>query len=72
MFSSISFILSAISELFINIPKSHKKPETIDIKTFKADLMEGIDIIRSNRLISTMIGLGTIINFSITPLLVLD
>jgi MFS family permease len=68
MFSSISFILSAISELFINIPKSHKKPETIDIKTFKADLMEGIDIIRSNRLISTMIGLGTIINFSITPL----
>lgn len=68
MFSSISFILSAISELFINIPKSHKKPETIDIKTFKADLMQGIDIIRSNRLISTMIGLGTIINFSITPL----
>lgn len=68
MFSSISFILSAISELFINIPKSHKKPEKIDIKTFKADLMEGIDIIRSNRLISTMIGLGTMINFSITPL----
>lgn len=68
MFSSICFILSAISELFINIPKSHMKPETIDIKTFKADLMEGIDIIRSNRLISTMIGLGTIINFSITPL----
>lgn len=30
--------------------------------------MEGIDIIKSNRLISTLIGLGTIINFSITPL----
>ena len=66
--SSISFVLSAISEMFINIPKSHKKPEKIGIKSFKTDLMEGIDIIKSNRLISTLIGLGTIINFSITPL----
>ncbi|HHT57463.1 MFS transporter [Herbinix luporum] len=66
--SSISFVLSAISELFIKIPNTHKKPEKISIKAFKTDLMEGIDIIRSNRLISTMIGLGTIINFSIGPL----
>lgn len=66
--SSISFTLSAISEIFINIPKSHKQPEKIDMKSFKADLMEGINIIKSNKLISTMIGLGTIINFSIVPL----
>lgn len=66
--NSISFSLSAISEMFINIPKSHKTPEKINIKSFKTDLMEGIDIIKSNRLISTMIGLGTIINFSAAPL----
>jgi len=30
--------------------------------------MEGVKIIKSNRLISTMIGLGTIINFSAVPL----
>lgn len=66
--SSISFALSAVSEIFINVPKSHKQPEKIDVKSFKTDLMEGINIIKSNRLISTMIGLGTIINFSITPL----
>ena len=66
--SSISFVLSAISEMFINIPKSHKQPEKINIKSFKTDLMEGVKIIKSNRLISTMIGLGTIINFSAVPL----
>lgn len=66
--NSISFLLSAISEMFINVPKSHKQPEKVNLKSFKTDLMEGINIIKSNRLISTMIGLGTIINFSAAPL----
>lgn len=66
--NSISFVLSAVSEMFINIPKSHGKPEKIDIKSFRKDLMEGINIIKSDKLISTMIGLGTVINFSISPL----
>ena len=69
MVSSVSFALSAIIKTRINIPRSHKQPEKIDIKTFKTDLMEGVKIIKSNKLISTMIGLGTIINFSISPLL---
>jgi MFS family permease len=66
--NAVSFILSAASEMFINIPKSHGKPEKIDLKSFRKDLMEGINIIKSNKLISTMIGLGTVINFSISPL----
>lgn len=66
--TSISFVLSAISETFINIPNTHKRPEKIDIKSFKTDLLEGIGIIKKDKLISTMIGLGTIINFSISPL----
>lgn len=66
--NSVSFLLSAISEMFINIPRNHKTPEKINMKVFKTDLMEGINIIKSNRLISTMIGLGTIINFCIGPL----
>ena len=37
--SSISFALSAVSEIFINVPKSHKQPEKIDVKSFKTDLM---------------------------------
>lgn len=66
--NSICFMLSALSEMFINIPKKHKKPEKIDVKSFVASLKEGIDIIKKNRLIYTMISLGTLINFSVAPL----
>ncbi|MDR7855144.1 MFS transporter [Tissierella sp.] len=66
--NSISFLLSAISEMFINVPKNHKTPEKINIKAFKTDFVEGINIIKSNKLISTMISLGTIINFCMGPL----
>jgi len=66
--NSISFLLSAISEIFINIPKNHKAPEHINLKSFKKDLVEGINIIKGNKLISTMISLGTIINFCAVPL----
>lgn len=65
--NGITFLLSAISEIFINIPNNNKRPEKIDIQSFKTDLKEGIDIIKSNKLISTLIGLGTIINFSMAP-----
>ena len=66
--NSISFLLSAISEMFISIPKKHKKPDKISIKVFKDDLTEGINIIKNNKFISTMMFLGTIINFVIAPL----
>lgn len=66
--NSISFLLSAISEMFINIPKTHKKPDKIDINSFKNSLMEGTHIIKENKLISTMISLGTLINFAVSPL----
>lgn len=66
--NSISFLVSGMSEIFINIPKKHKKPEKISIKLFKDDLMEGIKVIRNNKFISTTISLATIINFAIAPL----
>ncbi|HOJ12330.1 MAG TPA: MFS transporter [Clostridiales bacterium] len=67
IFNSISFLLSAISEMFIIIPKKHKRPDKITIESFKTDLMEGISTIKNNNLISTMISLGTIINFCVSP-----
>ncbi|MFA5561474.1 MAG: MFS transporter [Eubacteriales bacterium] len=65
---AVSFALSAVSEIWINIPKSHKQPEKISFKAFRTDLFEGVKIIKRNKLISTMIGLGTLINFSVAPL----
>ncbi len=66
--TNISFLLSAVSKMFINIPISHSQPEKINIKAFKTDLYEGIITLKTNTLLSTMIGLGTIINFSASPL----
>lgn len=66
--NSISFLISGISEIFINIPQKHKRPERVNLKSFKNDLIEGIKIIKNNKFIYTMISLGTIINFSISPL----
>ena len=65
--NSISFIVSALSELAIEIPKTHKKPEKINFTAFKTDLFEGIKIIKDNKMIMNIIGLGVILNFCLTP-----
>lgn len=66
--NAISFLLSAISEMFINIPNHVKKTEKKNVKLFILDLKEGIKVIKENRFISSIIGLATIINFCIGPL----
>lgn len=66
--NAISFILSAISELFIHIPATHKQPEKINLQAFKTDLIEGIKIINNNKMIMNIIGLGVILNFCLSPL----
>ena len=64
----ISFILSALSELTIEIPATHKKPKKINIAAFKIDLVEGIKIIKDHKMIMNIIGIGMIINFCLSPL----
>ncbi len=64
----VSFFLSAVSELFLIVPKTHVTPEHIDLKQFKFDLYEGIKIIKENKFISSIIGIATIVNFCVGPL----
>jgi MFS family permease len=64
----ISFILSALSGLTIEIPATHKKPKKINIAAFKTDLVEGIKIIKAHKMIMNIIGIGMIINFCLSPL----
>lgn len=66
--SSISFLVSAISKLFLKVPATNKMPDKINLNSFKSDLMEGFHVIKGNKFISSIIGIGTIINFSIGPL----
>lgn len=67
--TAICFALSAVSEMFIKIPKIiHDKPKTFNLSSFKTDLVEGIKIIKSSKFILTIIGIVAIINFTISPL----
>lgn len=66
--NSISFILSALSEIFINIPKTNSKPEKINIKSFWQDFSQGITFIKNEKLMLNIIILGLIINFVFNPL----
>ena len=66
--NSISFILSSISEMFINIPKVNKKPEKINIKSFSKDFMDGVSFIKNKKIIFNIIILSLIINFAFNPI----
>ena len=62
--NSISFFLSAISEIFLVIPRNNKKKEKLSINTFTDEFKEGISFIRKRKDITTIITLGMILNFA--------
>lgn len=66
--NGLSFILSSIAEMMITLPKQVKNNEKMTFKVFYQDTMAGIDLIRKEASISSMISLATIINFCIAPL----
>lgn len=67
--NSLSFILSAIQEMFISIPKTNKKPHKITFKAFLSDFVTGFNFIRFDKLLPKLIILGLIANFIFTPIL---
>jgi len=68
LLNTITYALSAFSECFIQIPKFHKRPETINMVAFKKDFIEGLEIIKHHRIIRNIIGLGMVLNFCLGPL----
>ncbi|KYH35576.1 enterobactin exporter EntS [Clostridium tepidiprofundi DSM 19306] len=62
--NSISFIVSSISEMFINIPKSNKKPEKINVKAFFGDFSEGISFIKNKEIMLSIMILCLLINLA--------
>lgn len=63
-----SFLISSISEIFIDIPKNHKRPEKINFLAFKTDLKKGIDVINTNDFLKSLMILAAFLNFSLSPL----
>lgn len=66
--NSISFILSSISEMFIDIPKVNKKPEVINLKSFNKDFKEGIMFIKNSKILFSVICIAVLVNFGGAPL----
>lgn len=66
--NAISFLVSSAAELFISIPHSEKAAQKRNIKTFGADFMEGINFIKTRKLILIIVLMAAIINFAYSPM----
>jgi MFS family permease len=67
IFNCISFVISAISEMFINIPK-HKSNTTFSFNNYKKDFNEGIKYLFSKKTLLSVVLLATFINFILDPI----
>ncbi|MCR1950730.1 MFS transporter [Clostridium sp. DSM 100503] len=62
--NSISFFISAISEIFLVIPKNIKEKGKLSLKSFTREFKEGIGFIKKRKDIINIISLAMILNFS--------
>jgi MFS family permease len=67
IFNALSFLFSAIMEMFLTIPAHHKKPDKVNVSAFFHDIKEGLVLIKSDAFIFTTIILATGVNFLISP-----
>ncbi len=66
--TSISFLLSALTKVFIGIPKSNKMPEKINLKAFKDDFIGGVRLVKEIKLFTILVVVGGILNFAVSPI----
>ncbi|WP_427340940.1 MFS transporter [Caloranaerobacter sp. DY30410] len=70
--NGISFIISAISEMFIEIPNSNNKNEKLRwYKNIVADFVEGMNFVKSNRLIYNILIVFSIMTFFASPMVLI-
>lgn len=67
VFNAVSFLFSALMELFLTIPAYHKRPDKLNVSAFFKDIKEGLVLIKSDAFIFTTIILATGVNFLISP-----
>ncbi|MFP4186588.1 MAG: MFS transporter [Acholeplasmataceae bacterium] len=66
--NAASFLISAISETFIRVPRQRSISEKKNFRAFKNDVREGIKLIRTDHRLLTTVRLAAIVNFAISPL----
>lgn len=67
LFNGVSFYVSAISEYFIEIPKTHKMPAKVNKEIFISDFTEGITLIKDSRFLLLIALISLVLNFALTP-----
>ena len=65
--NAASFIIASVVEIFINIEKTNKMPDKINVKTFFNDLGQGFKFIASKKLILSIIIIAVVVNFALSP-----
>lgn len=68
LINAVSFFLSAISEMFIKLPKNEDKKAKLSVKKFKEEFISGLHIIRDSKVLKIIVSLAIIVNFSAAPL----
>jgi len=68
LLNGISFILSAVSELFINLPNNNCQKKDFSYRKFTKDFGEGIRYIRSKSILSKLLICAFVINFAFNPM----
>lgn len=63
--NAFSFLISALSECTITIPKTNVTPDKINWAQFKKDFIDGVQLVKNNRVLKKIIWLGVYLNFSI-------
>ncbi len=66
--NAFSFIMSAVCEMFLNIPTTNQKPESISLKVFFNDFLEGLKFIKNKDILLVIIILGALVNFAYSPI----
>lgn len=65
----ISFICSAISEMFIQIPRMDRKNEKLSFSKFKSKFLDGLSFIKNNSILLKLTVCAFFINFAFNPIL---
>lgn len=67
LINSISFLISALCEVFMHIPKVRKESTSFNLKQFKDDFKEGILFIKSKKFMLKLVICAFVINFALSP-----
>ena len=68
LINGVSFFLMGVLETMIHVPAHHRRPDTINRHTFFRDFKEGLNAIRDNRFLQSIISIGVVINFVFAPI----